>query len=76
MTIMAIIDNKQLYDRAVETLEDSHPLVNETTPLDDTASIGLELLSNMVADYSEDHNSIGGNICRQLYVDANVDFCV
>ncbi len=30
----------------------------------------------MVADYSEDHISIGGNNCRQFYVDANVEFCV
>ena len=74
--IMARIENKQQYDWAVKRVEELLPLVNDSTPLDNAASIELELLSNMVADYSEDHISIGGNNCRQLYVDANVEFCV
>lgn len=71
MTIMARIDKKHQYDRAVESLEELKPLVNDTASLDDTASIELELLLNMVAYYSEEHYSIGGNTSRQLDVYAN-----
>ena len=33
------------------------PLVKDDTPLNDPNSIELELLSNLVADYSEEHFS-------------------
>lgn len=36
-------------------VEELLPLVNDNTPLDDPYSIELELLSNMVADYSDKH---------------------
>ena len=35
------------------------PLVTDETPLDDPNSIELELLSNLVADYSEEHFALG-----------------
>jgi HTH-type transcriptional regulator/antitoxin HigA len=35
------------------------PLVDDNTPLNDPNSIELELLSNMVADYSEEYFSLG-----------------
>ncbi len=35
------------------------PLVKDDTPLTDPASIELELLSGLVADYSDEHYSIG-----------------
>jgi len=56
---MAKIENKIQYNWAVNRVEKLLPLVNDSTPLDDPNSIELELLSNMVADYSEVHFSLG-----------------
>lgn len=56
---MAKIENKAQYDWAVKRVEELLPLVNDETPLDDPNSIELELLSNMVADYSEEHFAMG-----------------
>ena len=56
---MASIVNKEQYDWAVKRVEDLLPLVNDNTPTNDPNSIELEVLSNMVADYSEIHYSIG-----------------
>ncbi|MGN0328487.1 MAG: type II toxin-antitoxin system HigA family antitoxin [Lachnospira sp.] len=63
---MARIENKQQYDWAVKRVEELLPLVNDSTPLDNAASIELELLSNMVADYSEEHYSIGSPTLPQI----------
>ncbi len=41
------------YEWAVKRVEELLPLVGDNTSLDDAHSIELELLSNMVADYSE-----------------------
>jgi HTH-type transcriptional regulator/antitoxin HigA len=51
--------NKLQYDWAVKRVEELLPLVNEQTPEEDSARIELELLSNLVADYSEEHFSLG-----------------
>jgi len=56
---MAKIENEIQYNWAVKRVEELLPTVNDDTPLDDPNSIELELLSNMVADYSEEHFSIG-----------------
>lgn len=56
---MARIENRMQYDWAVKRVEELLPLVNDDTPLDDANSIELELLSNMVADYSEEHFALG-----------------
>lgn len=56
---MAKIENEKQYKWAVNRVEELLPLVNENTPLDTPESIELELLSNMVADYSEVHFSLG-----------------
>ena len=56
---MARIENKIQYDWAVNRVEELLPLVNDSTPLNDPNSIELELLSNMVADYSEKNFSLG-----------------
>lgn len=40
-------------------MEELLPLVKDDTPLDDPNSIELELLSNLVADYSEEHFALG-----------------
>ena len=56
---MATIENKDQYDWAVKRVEELLPLVDDNTPTNDPNSIELELLSNMVADYSDKHYAIG-----------------
>lgn len=56
---MAKIENKVQYEWALKRVEELLPLVDDNTPLDDSNSIELELLSNMVADYSEEHFAMG-----------------
>ncbi len=56
---MTTIENNEQYERAVARVEQLLPLVDETTPRTDSNSIELELLSGLVADYSEEHFSIG-----------------
>jgi len=56
---MTKIENEIQYNWAVGRVEELLPKVNENTPIDDPKSIELELLSNMVADYSDEHFSIG-----------------
>ncbi len=56
---MTKIENKEQYEWAVARVEQLLPLVGEDTPRTDPNSIELELLSNLVADYSEAHFSIG-----------------
>ena len=56
---MAKIENKEQYDWAVKRVEELLPLVDDNTSTDDPNSIELELLSNLVADYSDEHYSIG-----------------
>ena len=56
---MTKIENQNQYEWAVKRVEDLLPLVKDDTPLNDPNSIELELLSNLVADYSEEHFSLG-----------------
>jgi len=56
---MGKIENKEQYDWAVSRVEELLPLVNEDTPTYDKNSIELKLLSELVADYSEEHFTIG-----------------
>ena len=56
---MTKIENQMQYEWAVSRVEELLPLVNDTTPVDNPNSIELELLSNLVADYSEEHFSLG-----------------
>ena len=46
------IENEAQYKWAIEKVEELLPLVDDQTPLDDPNSIELQLLSNLVADYS------------------------
>ena len=55
----AKIENEIQYEWAIKRVEELLPLVDDNTPLDDPHSIELELLSNMVADYSDEHYAIG-----------------
>ena len=56
---MTKIENEEQYEWAIARIEQLLPLVNEDTPLTDPNSIELELLSNFVADYEDEHYSIG-----------------
>ena len=56
---MAKIENEIQYNWAVKRVEELLPLVNDDTPLDDSNSVELQLLSNMVANYSDEHFSLG-----------------
>lgn len=52
---MAWIENEMQYNAAMERIEELLPLVTEETPLSDKNSVELVLLSNLVADYDEEH---------------------
>ena len=56
---MTKIETKEQYEWALKRVEQLLPLVNDDTPRTDPNSIELELLSNLVADYSEAHYSLG-----------------
>lgn len=56
---MTKIENQSQYEWAVKRVEELLPLVDDNTLLDDPNSIELELLSNLVADYSDEHFAIG-----------------
>ena len=56
---MTKIESKEQYDWAVERVEQLLPLVDDNTPRTNPNSMELELLSNLVADYSEEHFAIG-----------------
>ncbi len=56
---MTRIENEAQYNWAVAKVEELLPLVGEDTPLDDPNCIELVLLSNLVADYSDEHFAIG-----------------
>ncbi len=57
--IMAKIESEAQYRWALNRVEELLPHVKDDTPLTDPYSIELELLSDMVAEYSDDHYSIG-----------------
>jgi HTH-type transcriptional regulator/antitoxin HigA len=52
---MTRIDNEAQYNWAIAKVEKLLPSVTDQTPVDDPDSIELELLSNLVADYSDEH---------------------
>ena len=56
---MAKIKNMEQYNWAVGRVEEIMPLVDDSTPESHPARIELELLSELVADYSEEHFSLG-----------------
>ena len=56
---MTRIENKAQYEWAIARVEELLPVVGENTPQDDPNSIELVLLSNLVADYSDEHFAIG-----------------
>lgn len=56
---MTKIENERQYDWAVQRVEQLLPLVGEDTPQDSPEYIELDLLTNLVADYSEEHYALG-----------------
>jgi HTH-type transcriptional regulator/antitoxin HigA len=56
---MTKIETEAQYRWALQRVEELLPLVNDDTPLTDPNSIELELLSSLVADYSDEHYAIG-----------------
>ena len=56
---MTCIENETQYRWALAKVEELLPLVKDDTPLNDPNSIELDLLSGLVADYSDKHYSIG-----------------
>lgn len=56
---MTKIETKEQYEWAVARVEQLLPLVEDSTPSADPNSIELELLSKLVADYSDENFSIG-----------------
>lgn len=56
---MTKIENEKQYEWAVARVEQLLPLVNDDTPETDPNYIEMVLLSNLVADYSEEHYSLG-----------------
>lgn len=56
---MTKIENEAQYEWAVARVEELLPLVNDETPETDGNYIELVLLANLVADYSDEHYSVG-----------------
>jgi HTH-type transcriptional regulator/antitoxin HigA len=52
------IENEEQYNQMVARVEQLLPFVDDDTPEDNPNRIELEMLSNLVADYSDDHFDI------------------
>ena len=55
---MTKIENELQYQAAMQRIEELLKVVNDTTPQDDVNSVELVLLSNLVADYEDEHYPI------------------
>ncbi len=55
---MTKIENEEQYQWAVDRVEELLPLVTDETPENDPKCIELNLLSNLVADYSDEHYAL------------------
>lgn len=71
-----MIKTKEQYEWAVARVEELLPLVDEQTPETDPHRIELELLSELVADYSDEHFSLGepslGDIIKLRMTEMNL----
>lgn len=56
---MTRIESEKQYKAAMARIEELLPLVTEDTPEDNIHSVELVLLSNLVADYDNEHYPIG-----------------
>lgn len=57
-TNKAKIENEVQYNWAINRVEELLPLVNDSTPEDDPNYIELDLISNLVADYEDEHYAL------------------
>jgi HTH-type transcriptional regulator/antitoxin HigA len=55
---MAKIENEAQYNWALSKIEELLQSTDEKTPAEDPTMIELKLLSDLVADYSDEHYSI------------------
>ncbi|MBE6339774.1 MAG: helix-turn-helix transcriptional regulator [Bacteroidales bacterium] len=55
---MAKIKSKAVYDATMARIEELLPLVNDDTPATDKNAIELDLLTEMVEEYEEEHYPI------------------
>lgn len=58
ISIMAKIQDKNFYDAAMARIEELLPLVNDDTPKTDKNLIELDLLSELVSEYEDEHYPI------------------
>lgn len=56
---MTKIDSEAQYEWALKRVEELFEIVQEDTPETDPSYLELKLLGNMVADYEEEHYSLG-----------------
>ena len=56
--IMVRIENESQYRAAMERIEELLPVVTDDTPTTDKNCVELVLLSNLVADYDDEHYPI------------------
>lgn len=56
---MTKIENEEQYNALMQRIENLLPLVNDQTPKSDPNYIEFEMLGNLVADYEEQHYSLG-----------------
>ncbi len=52
---MAQIENEVQYDAVMKRIEELLKVVNDSTPEDDVNNVELVLLSNLAADYEDEH---------------------
>ena len=68
---MAKIQNETAYKAAMDRIEELLPLVDDNTPLNDKNLIELDLLSELVADYEDEHypslSSRGTEQCSDVF---------
>ena len=55
---MTKIENEMQYNSSMERINQLLKEVNDNTPVDDIRSVELVLLSNLVADYEDEHYPI------------------
>lgn len=55
---MTKIENEMQYASAMKRIDELLAVVNDDTPADDVRSVELVLLSNLVADYEDEHYPI------------------
>lgn len=63
---MAKLETEYQYKAAMERIEELLSLVKEDTPRTDKNAVELEILSNLVADYDEEHYPIQAPMLNEV----------